>query len=380
MSLQTKSFADLITLTRASVGTYLGADGLIKTAAVDVPRFDFSTGKKALLLESSATNLVDTPLASWINNNGAATITTGVEDILGTATAITITYDGSATNMGVYKGFAAAVGAITFSMFVKWVSGATVWRFGSDTLGMYAHIDVTTGELSTKSAGVTGYTFTVLGNGWARVSVSGTVSTAGTYGFSVYSGTVGTGIRSATFSGAQLEQGSGATSYIPTTTAAVTRAADIVAPIDLSGFYLGDGYSIVVKGRMDAVLGDYDRVVQLDAGSDVTRQDFLWNKPTSSFRGEVYDDGEYQAAFLVSDGPQLREVFAMAFALGENHFRAARNGVVGALDSSVSYATPLYLRLGGNSIAGGRPARLLLESVLIYPSLLNEAQLIEVTA
>ena len=58
MSLQSKTFADLVNFARASTATYVDADGTIKTAAVDAPRFDWSTGRRALLLEASATNLV----------------------------------------------------------------------------------------------------------------------------------------------------------------------------------------------------------------------------------------------------------------------------------------------------------------------------------
>lgn len=57
MSLQSKTFADLVNFARASTATYVDADGTIKTAAVDAPRFDWSTGRRALLLEASATNL-----------------------------------------------------------------------------------------------------------------------------------------------------------------------------------------------------------------------------------------------------------------------------------------------------------------------------------
>lgn len=45
-----------LSLARASTATYVDADGTIKTAAVDAPRFDWSTGRRALLLENSATN------------------------------------------------------------------------------------------------------------------------------------------------------------------------------------------------------------------------------------------------------------------------------------------------------------------------------------
>jgi hypothetical protein len=52
---------NLITFTRASSGTYVGSDGLIKTALADVPRFDHDpeTGESlGLLIEEQRTNLL----------------------------------------------------------------------------------------------------------------------------------------------------------------------------------------------------------------------------------------------------------------------------------------------------------------------------------
>ena len=51
---------DLITFTRSSVGTYVGADGLIKTAAADEPRFDHDANGNCLglLIEEQRTNLI----------------------------------------------------------------------------------------------------------------------------------------------------------------------------------------------------------------------------------------------------------------------------------------------------------------------------------
>ncbi|MEO2040046.1 MAG: hypothetical protein ABGW90_15345, partial [Martelella sp.] len=52
------ALSDAITFTRAGTATYVGSDGLIKTAAIDQPRFDYSTGRRGLLLEGPATNLL----------------------------------------------------------------------------------------------------------------------------------------------------------------------------------------------------------------------------------------------------------------------------------------------------------------------------------
>jgi hypothetical protein len=50
----------VVPLTRASTATYVDADGTIKTAAIDEPRFDWTGGERALLLEAAAMKLLAT--------------------------------------------------------------------------------------------------------------------------------------------------------------------------------------------------------------------------------------------------------------------------------------------------------------------------------
>ena len=58
---RSRSLDPRITFTRASVGTYVGRDGLIKTAGVDEARFDHDPDtleSLGLLIEESRTNLI----------------------------------------------------------------------------------------------------------------------------------------------------------------------------------------------------------------------------------------------------------------------------------------------------------------------------------
>ena len=50
----------VVPLTRASTATYVDVHGVLKTAAVDEPRFDWTGGERALLLEAAAMNLLTT--------------------------------------------------------------------------------------------------------------------------------------------------------------------------------------------------------------------------------------------------------------------------------------------------------------------------------
>ena len=202
-----------IAFSRASVGTYVGADGLIKTAASGVPRFDHDpvTGESlGLLIEEARTNskrysqdftLEWSPISSSILNttqvapDGSTTATTLSLPIANARLQINNTDAGSSP------------GTWTFSVWMRNVNPGTV----SITL-----------LLQTTPGAITGTTVIVT-NQWQRFSTTQEVISSG-----------GIQIRNSTTDnytievwGAQLEAGSFPTSYIPTTTTSVSRAADI---------------------------------------------------------------------------------------------------------------------------------------------------------
>jgi hypothetical protein len=57
---QYDAYSDLITFTRASTGTYLDSDGLLKTATTNTPRIEYDAdgNRRGLLIEEARTNLL----------------------------------------------------------------------------------------------------------------------------------------------------------------------------------------------------------------------------------------------------------------------------------------------------------------------------------
>jgi hypothetical protein len=258
-----------------------------------------TAGCPALLVEPQSQNVArfvnqmtaqDFPAAS-----GGMTITTGSTDFLapdGTSGSITKYVGGAAsgtTQNAYYTGgqvTASASGVHTFSLFVK--RGATnplnfcaisfaLFTGASGTAASY--FNLASGTAITAGASVQDY-----GNGWYRLStapytlaaadLSGQVtfnmaSTSGSVSFA----TSGALNLTAYTWGAQMEAGSVATSYIPTTTGSVTRNADVInvsgAVSGCIGQTEGTLYAEIVAQPYNNA--SFPAILQVDDGADSQR-------------------------------------------------------------------------------------------------------------
>lgn len=267
--------AQVLTLTRASTGTYVDVSGVLQSAAVDAVRIDYEQGPGALLVEPTATNR--TPYSRYSASNwtlSGVSVGAATRAALDGATITAFDASGSAVNHRVVRALTDSISAgatFTMSFDVAMPSGHDVGyifvRMRHNTGGQYVRLQVvsgvptfsssvpfganappavTSGDVSVRAVAVGLYRVTITGQvspvasaftqwdiGW---SVSTTEAAAGTANTSLFIDRV------------QIEDGALETSYIPTTTASVTRAADvaklsgITATLDLTLTY-GDGTS-----------------------------------------------------------------------------------------------------------------------------------------
>ncbi len=233
-----------ITFTRASTGTYFDAAGVLQTAATNAPRFDadpVTHAARGLLIEEARTNICTNSQAinSWTKTDSTVTdnSTTSPD---GTSNASLIT-EGTAGN-ALVAGSLAAVAAssvVSFSMFFKRGNNDWVRMLGADTgtaNGINVWINLSTGAFSFTARGTaTGQSasVTILANGWYRLlatcTLIGTSNAAQLNTSSAVSNGSASKVNNATYYswGGQVELGAFPTSYIPTTAAAATRAADV---------------------------------------------------------------------------------------------------------------------------------------------------------
>jgi hypothetical protein len=244
-------------VTRATTATRFNSAGLIESVASGVPRLDYYTsggtaGCPALLVEASGSNFLLqseafnttwTPLG--LNAFGAGSIanSTGTTDPFGGTNSDYIQENASAGTHIILQTPSGQVSGTTytFSCFVKSAQRTQVNFLNNAGGGANATFNLSAGT-ATLGVGVSAL-IQNYGNGWYRCILTYTPTTTANFNVQVRladaSGNTsytGTGTSGVYVFGAQLEVGSIATSYIPTTTTSATRTAEV---INLSGAVSG---------------------------------------------------------------------------------------------------------------------------------------------
>ena len=212
---------------RASSGTVINKDGLIETVGSGEPRIDFKDNTKgALKLEPTRSNLVTKSenIQDW-NRASNATAEYGSKDPFKGNKAVKLTSSSDAQAYQVYQstGSLSLGNEYTFSMYAKKGTGY-IFRldFGIPDNG-FVNIDLRDGSVLQESGSTyySGYKVEPVSDGWYRISMTATLNSSAYYRAGLYGQQ---GDCYVAFS--QIEQGSYATSYIPTSGSAVTRVAE----------------------------------------------------------------------------------------------------------------------------------------------------------
>ncbi len=276
---------------RASTKTYFDSNGVLQTAAsgVAVTDYGYVDGRwvsKGLSLEPQATNLFLQSInfaSGWSKNGTFVTSTSTEPSPTGEFNAVTCTFPAEASNVsGFYSGITLTAGqTVTASVFVK-PTNSDVFRFGFDSAVFgtngYALFTFSTGSVYTNvGAGAPIIpTMKKLSGGWYRVSITRTAVADGTTNVVLYNGVGGASVL--TLYGAQAEVGSYATSYIPTTTAQVTRAADTSTSAQVTraaddakregavDWWAPDGETLRVNFMCPSAIQDNAGLLELDSG------------------------------------------------------------------------------------------------------------------
>jgi len=203
------------------------------TNRLNVPCLDYSRSllEPSLVIEAQRTNLVlrseEFDNAVWLKLNSTVTANTTLSPN-NAQVADKIVED---TNTGVHyvgQGVTLVSGTTyTYSIYAKLADDRDI-RIVDGVQNKFITVDLTNGSVI--SSNFISYNVESVGNGWYRISFQYLSTTSGTVVFYVEPQTfggsfnyLGNGTSGIYVWGAQIEVGSNATSYIPTTTATVTR-------------------------------------------------------------------------------------------------------------------------------------------------------------
>jgi hypothetical protein len=365
---------NLVTFTRSSTATYVGADGLIKTAVANEARFDHNpaTGESlGLLVEEARTN---TFVGSQTFSSQGASLTANAAAAPDATTTATLIVKGTGANRILHFDNSGVTGSKVFSIFAKANAGTSlsIGSVGGMSPATAATVNLSNGTVS----GFTGATVQVYPNGWYRVLLPVTVNSAS--GNSTY-WTISGPASSVYIWGAQLEAGSFPTSYIPTTSSTVTRAADVAS---ITGTNFGSWYN----QSEGTVFGQYSpqRVTtttcwaaQLGSTTLIGPNTMVVGKiGTNLAYAETRANSitQYSASSTVVSGP-----IKTAYGAKTGSHRAAFNGILAAVGSGELLPPSSNIMLIGRNVASTEILNGHLSHLSYYPSRLQDFQLQQLT-
>lgn len=399
-----------LTYTRASTATYIGSDGLLKTAAVDEPRFDYdpiTLACKGLLIEGSRTNVLlssdGLDSANWTKErttispnattapNGTLNADKLVEDT--TASATHVCYQGAAV-------FTAGQ-LVSGSVWLK--SGErTFASIGSPADAKGFGINLTTGAIV--ESGVPGWTANTTARvidrvgSWYRVGFTFTAvgGSALLDAIRIFTNNgsgasyTGDGVSGIYVWGAQLEVGAYASSYIPTTTAAVTRAAEVCLMTGanfsrwfnpLEGTIVAE-FGLITNGLNSTGGNAFPHVYDFDSAAAPTSGHSLLASAGygPGVRAQTQSAGVDQAAFNHAITLGTGAVMRHAYAYKTNDFAACLNGGAVATDALGILISPDRLAIGSMDAGGSNQLYGHLRRIPYWPRRLSNARLQELTA
>ena len=348
-----------ITFTRATSGTG-DVNGLVRSFPQNVSRLV----ENGLLLEEDRTNLtfpsiVPTTTTGTINVDGASlTANAGVApDGTNTATLYDVP-SGTGSNR-IYNFTGGVVQEEAFTWYIKGVSTDAVFsiRFAGSWLlspgGDFNYTfatDTLSGSFVDAQPGNVQREF--IGNGWIKITATNTPNS--TTPSAVYWQTrepnlVGEFL----IWGLQREVGSCPTSYIPTTTATVTRAADVcqITGDDFNSWFNTSGGTFTFDVPDMPTAGEFSNTFIADIGNNSTvgaaasGYVLTYNFSPQAFVGDTRVNDASQGEITVAvTGQSLKG----AYGYETNNFNGAANGTLGTLDTNGALPT-----LGTNRVVLG---------------------------
>jgi len=333
-------------------GATSGLAGILE----DSPRFDYSGGAScpSLLLEPSRTNLITQSeyFEGYLSFGVTLTTNYGTSPE-GLQNSTRVVFDASGDAL--YKSLSVGSGDETASIYVKGTSGETI-LFGKGA-------SVASGDL-----------YTLNGN-WQRLTYSGT-NLGATFHITTYGGATARDIE---IYGAQVEEGSYPTSYIPNHSGgSVTREADSCSDAGTSSTF-NDAEGVLYAEIASIANDGTNKYISINNGGT---DDYLFLRYRS--------DNRFQVRYRSNNTDSLNETFDLsnnldfnkiAVSYKRNEFKIFVNGSqIGSTDTSGTIFNVSVDNLDFESFNGGSNFYGKVKQVIVFNTALSDAELTALTS
>ncbi|SIO50451.1 hypothetical protein SAMN05444172_2568 [Burkholderia sp. GAS332] len=382
------------TFKRASNATYFGTDGLMQTAAPSVARFDCEPStrqQRGQLIEGPRTNyLTNSAAAEKWTLYGVSATANGPPGPDGITPSRRVTENLSSTTVhAISQAPALALASVNAVSYASRLHAAerTEVRLmlanGGTTAYCGATFDLVGGVVTAKSANVGEWTLVAssivpLGGGWWECRIVGSVTSAVSVRGSTYLSVdgdynyPGDGASGLYHASSQLELYGFPTSYIPTTTASASRAADLMNSSDLTWYNREEG-TLLVDAAMVGVYGGGWFAVSLDNG---VNNGIGIYKTNGTGAMNAFSGGSAPLGVILTDAQRFRA--AVAYSNGGASAVASINGRPPIVIGTAAAVVPTQFSIG-SSQNGSFGASMWARAVRYWPTRMEGAALSDLT-
>jgi len=349
------------------------------TNDTNLPRIDYTSGTGSLLLEPQSTNLLiySEDFSQWGNARTTDTANQAISPD-GTNNASFFEQQSGQTNAGsiFLSSLGLSSGTYTQSIFAKKKDKNFIVCYNANAERTY--FNLSNGTIGTVAAGNTAK-IEDYGNGWFRCAITYTITTGSVIAFYLAdtdNSTTVTDSGGVYIWGAQLEQQSFATSYIPTEGSTVTRLADVCNNAGSSD--LINSTEGVLYAEISALANDLtERRITISDGTTSNRVAIEYTLSSNQIKGRVVSSSSTSANMNFT-ASSIVDFSKIAISYKQNEFNLWINGTKVATDTSGN--APIGLNkisfdngTGGNAFHGN------VKTVAVFKEALSDTELQKLT-
>lgn len=371
------------------------------TDRLNVPRLDYTNSTcPSILVEPQRTNLClrSNDLTNAYYSMAGATIAQSSTDFLNGEKAFLFseTTANSEHFIATTSTISQLIGTTyTYSCYLKKGSGSAapdIVRLRAFWGENYANFNISTGQVLSTSSQLTSASITPISNGYYRCSITWVGVTTGSTYVGVYfinntnnlNGTVsyvGNVNANVFVAGWQYETGANATSYIPTTTATVTRNADVISKTGISSLIGQTEGTIVIKLSFDSITSTGTIPFALLGASNLfNNSTYLQMNTNGTLAFIVYRSSVFQSVLNSTSTFTQGQIINVAIRYKQNDFSLYINGVNEANSSSGNVSLGLQgVSFGISSLAASYNYNGIIKNVQLYKEKLTDTECIQLT-